>query len=226
VERIIEDALSKLKEAGVILVDMDLPDVMHLLETIIASVRAFEAPRSIAAYLATHGAPISFTWLMDATSPAIARRLKDFAFPSSANSVEAYKHAQSTLRPALRDIYHCYFRQHQLSAVVFPTVRVPAPPITSDVVSPAPDVDLNGRRVPAGLVFGRNVSPASAAGLPGLSIPAGLNSEGLPVGLELDCLSGDDAELLQLGVLVEQVLGRLPPPNSSGVDPSRGSTLV
>jgi mandelamide amidase len=49
-------------------------------------------------------------------------------------------------------------------------------------------------------------------GVPGISLPAGLTRQGLPVGLELDSTSNRDAELLALGIAVENLLGRLPPP--------------
>jgi len=51
-------------------------------------------------------------------------------------------------------------------------------------------------------------------GAPALSIPAGL-SQGLPVGLELDALPGNDSKLLGLGVAVQAVIGRIPPPSFS-----------
>ena len=44
-----------------------------------------------------------------------------------------------------------------------------------------------------------------------ISLPSGL-SAGLPVGLELDAMPGDDAKLLSLGLAVEKVLGEIAPP--------------
>jgi Asp-tRNA(Asn)/Glu-tRNA(Gln) amidotransferase A subunit family amidase len=43
-------------------------------------------------------------------------------------------------------------------------------------------------------------------------MPAGLTTNGLPVGLELDGLPGNDEALLGLGLSVEATLGRLPAP--------------
>jgi mandelamide amidase len=40
----------------------------------------------------------------------------------------------------------------------------------------------------------------------------GLNSEGLPLGLELDAAEGRDRDLLTLACAVEAVLNRLPAP--------------
>jgi len=119
-----------------------------------------------------------------------------------------------THRPTLQSALRHHFRHHRLDAMVFPTVRVTAPPVTEDVFSPGPEVELRGRKVPPQLAFGRNISLASAAGLPALALPAGLGPDGLPVGLELDGLTGEDHNLLRLGLAVESVLGSIPPPCS------------
>jgi mandelamide amidase len=39
-----------------------------------------------------------------------------------------------------------------------------------------------------------------------------LSPEGLPVGLEIDGLPGDDRKVLAIGVMIEGVLGRIAPP--------------
>jgi len=49
--------------------------------------------------------------------------------------------------------------------------------------------------------------------MPGLTIPAGLRpTTGMPVGLSLDGLRDSDERLLAIGMAIEQVLGRTPPP--------------
>jgi len=59
----------------------------------------------------------------------------------------------------------------------------------------------------------RNTDPGSNAGLPGLTIPAGLGpTTGLPVGISLDGPRGSDERLLAIGIAIEHVLGRTPPP--------------
>jgi indoleacetamide hydrolase len=58
----------------------------------------------------------------------------------------------------------------------------------------------------------RNVAPGSTAGLPGLVLPAGLTRAGLPVSLEFDGPCGAERVLLDIGLLLEGVLGRLPAP--------------
>ncbi|NCV86166.1 MAG: amidase, partial [Oxalobacteraceae bacterium] len=51
------------------------------------------------------------------------------------------------------------------------------------------------------------------AGIPGLQVPVGLGtSSKLPVGLELDGPAGSDRKLIGIGLALEQLFGRLPPP--------------
>ncbi|MNR18266.1 Mandelamide hydrolase [compost metagenome] len=57
----------------------------------------------------------------------------------------------------------------------------------------------------------RNTEPAASAGLPGIQLPIGLGARtGLPVGLELDALNGNDRRLLAIGVVLEALFGRIP----------------
>ncbi len=58
----------------------------------------------------------------------------------------------------------------------------------------------------------RYTSMASIGRRPGLSLPAGLNGRGLPVGLELDGLTGGDEALMSTARAVASVLDPLPPP--------------
>jgi mandelamide amidase len=43
-------------------------------------------------------------------------------------------------------------------------------------------------------------------------LPAGLTPSGLPVALEFDGAAGSDRSVLALGLALETVLGKLPPP--------------
>lgn len=74
------------------------------------------------------------------------------------------------------------------------------------------EVEVHGRRIPLDEAMARNIAPGSTAGLPGLVLPAGLTVHGLPVALEFDGPAGSDRRLLELGLALEGVLGRLPPP--------------
>ena len=49
--------------------------------------------------------------------------------------------------------------------------------------------------------------PASLAGLPAMSVPAGLNSEGLPLGLQIIGRAFDEQGVLNAGMAIEQRAG-------------------
>ncbi len=63
---------------------------------------------------------------------------------------------------------------------------------------------LNGVQTPF-QTFIRNTDHGSVIGAPGISLPAGL-SDGLPVGIELDGLPGQDSALLAAAAAIETVL--------------------
>jgi mandelamide amidase len=71
---------------------------------------------------------------------------------------------------------------------------------------------LNGKKVPTFPTYIRNTDPGSNAGIPGLTVPAGLSKDGMPVGLEIDGPAWTDRRLLAIGLTMESVFGRLPPP--------------
>ncbi|MGO4285453.1 amidase family protein, partial [Bosea sp. TAB14] len=48
------------------------------------------------------------------------------------------------------------------------------------------------------------------AGLPGIAVPAGLDSQGLPLGLQLIGRPFDEETLFSLGEVIEQAAGRFP----------------
>ncbi len=49
--------------------------------------------------------------------------------------------------------------------------------------------------------------PASLAGLPAMSVPAGLNSDGLPLGLQIIGKAFDEQGVLNAGLAIEQRAG-------------------
>jgi indoleacetamide hydrolase len=121
--------------------------------------------------------------------------------------------ARGALREKIQQVYRNLFSAHHIVAIAFPTSPIVAPLINPNGDRRDAQIDLNGRRVNLGQTMFRNTRVTGALGAPGLSLPAGLTRQGLPVGLELDGLNGADAELLAVGIRVEQVLGALPAPD-------------
>jgi mandelamide amidase len=113
-----------------------------------------------------------------------------------------YKAAMEQARPALLKQFADTFDKYGIEALISPTTPAVA-------VAQGPEASS----LPTFLLFIRNTDPGSNAGIPGLTIPAGLGpSTGLPVGLSLDGPRGSDERLLTLGMAIEKVLGRTPPP--------------
>ena len=113
-----------------------------------------------------------------------------------------YQAAMQRARPALIAHFADTFRNYGIDALVGPTTPHVAVAQGAEASSLA-----------TFLLFIRNTDPGSNAGIPGLTVPAGLGpTTGLPVGLSLDGPRGSDERLLSLGLAMEKVLGRTPPP--------------
>lgn len=206
-------AKQKLVDAGVVMVDVDMADVMALNDQISFQVALHEPIADIPAYLVANGASnISLQSIADQLSSPDVKA----AFGAILADVygSAYAAAVNTHRPALQLLYQQYISDNQLDAILFPTTMLPAPPIDA-VAGSASSIRINGEVAPGLSEFTaliRNTDPSSNAGLPGLSIPAGLTAAGLPVGLEIDGPLGSDQTLLAIGLSMEGVLGHLGAP--------------
>ena len=205
--RLLEAVLVRLKDAGAVLVEADVPDVARLDNEAGFPIALHETVVDLDAYLGSHGSPLRYRELVaQCASPDVARLLQslhgDAAVPEA-----AYRHALDVLRPQLQAAFRDHFARHDVVAIVFPTTPLPAAPIGDDET-----VLLNGERVPTFPTFIRNSSPGSVAGIPGISVPAAMTAAGLPLGLELDGPAGSDARLLAIAAAVEAVLPDTPAP--------------
>jgi mandelamide amidase len=210
VETVMRAACDKLKEAGVELVEADIPDLFELDQKVSFVVALHEPIEDIAAYLAASG--IEGVTLADIAaliaSPDVAGA---FGAITADAFGAAYPDVMSVQRPALQKLYADYFREHRLDAILFPTTIAPAPLIDLEKGSGEMSID-GGAPVPVFDTMIRNTDPGSNAGLPGLSLYAGMTAGGLPVGLEIDGPVGSDAKLLGLGLSIEAILGTAPAP--------------
>jgi mandelamide amidase len=125
-------------------------------------------------------------------------------------SPEAVVKARAAM-DALGAQYQDALRQQTVAAIAFPTMPVPAPLLPTDEDTLPKEVEISGRKYPDTVLL-RNSLPGPLWRVPGLSIPAGLTPAGLPAGLELEGLAGQDNQLLSLGMAVEAVLGPVPAP--------------
>jgi len=205
-----EAALEKLRQAGVTLVEVDMPRLKSLNDGASFPVALYEAYDDLKAYLARHRVGLSVEEVAAAIASKDVKGTYDGLvvprkLPAPNGVVDAapiYQAAMQQARPALVAHFADTFRDYAIDALVGPTTPGVA------VVQGAEASSLE-----TFLRFIRNTDPGSNAGIPGLTIPAGLGpSTGLPVGLSLDGPRGSDERLLALGLAIEELLGRTPPP--------------
>jgi mandelamide amidase len=204
VEKVIQDAFAKLREAGAQLLEVDLNGLLNLEEQLIAGLRRQNNPNRLAQWLAAH------------VSGVTVEAINGFrnSFPTSTTppavtelSVEA---SNKILRQAVAQ-YASVFQSNQIVALAFPSVLCPPPLINCNGDTPGQKIRVNGQWVDEASYIWGMLFWSARMGVPSLSVPAGLTS-GLPVGLLLQGRAGDDSSILGLGVAVEHVLGAVPPP--------------
>ena len=203
-------ALAKLRAAGVTLVDVEMPKLMDINGQIGFPLALYEANDDMAAYLAKYRTGIDLAQLAAGiASPDVKGTFDAFVIPRKlpapngvVDAKPVYEHAMRVARPALQKLYRDTFAKNRLDALVFATVPRVALAAGPEASSP----ENFGALI-------QNTDPGSNAGIPGVQLPSGLGATtGLPVGLELDGPAGSDRKLLAVGLAVESVLGRLPPP--------------
>jgi indoleacetamide hydrolase len=205
--RLMADVLARLKDAGAVLVEGDIPEVARLDGEAGFPIALYETVVDLDAYLAGHGSTMRYRELVAQCASPDVKGLLQSLHGEGAIPEAAYRHALEVLRPQLQAAYRDHFRKHDVAAVIFPTTPLPAAPIGDDET-----VLMNGERVPTFFTFIRNTSPGSVAGIPGISLPAAMTAAGLPLGIELDGGENDDARLLAIAAAVERVLPKIAAP--------------
>jgi indoleacetamide hydrolase len=208
VGRITEEALRKLQQAGVEVVEAEVPDVERLRKLTTWPIQNHDVLPALKKYLEENQAGITVEDVVAQASADIQHDLRD-AMPSGNFFVseKAYQAARGVYRSQLIKNYADYFRRTGVTAIVFPALIFPPTPIGE-----AEDVMISGKKIGFAEAVSRSIAPGSTAGLPGLVLPAGMTATGLPIAMEFDGPAGSDRELLALGLSLEQVLGRLPAP--------------
>jgi indoleacetamide hydrolase len=215
VERLTELAIARLKDAGVQVIETQLPGLASLIELTTNPVQNHDVRVALPRYLEEYGAGVDFDALVAQASPDIQQAFRSDVLPGGANFITeaVYAAARDQYLPALRRLYQEYFARTRVAAIIFPTTLVPAPRIGEETT-----VQVGGKPLPFETVVARNIAPGSTAGLPGLVLPVGLTHAGMPVSIELDAPAGHDRQLLSLGLAVERALGvtAMPAPSRTG----------
>jgi mandelamide amidase len=206
--KIAADTLATLKKAGVELVEADIPDVGALDQAAGFPIALYETIVDLNKYLAGHKTGLDFAKVVAEVASPDVKGILSSLLGEMAVPEPAYREALSMHRPKLQRAYADYFKRERVEAAIFPTTPLPACKIGDDDTTM-----LNGAAVPTFFTFIRNTSPGSVAGIPGLSLAAGLTPAGLPVGMELDGPEGSDRRLLAIGLALEPILPKMPPPH-------------
>lgn len=208
---VFEAAIDQLTSAGVDIVELNAPELLSLNAAVGFPVALYEAYDDMKLYLEKYDTGVSIEQLAGGiVSPDVKGTYEGLVLPRKLPTPDntlidarpVYESAMARGLPALQEFYRDLFADNEIEALVFPTVPVVA--MSAGPQSSALEF--------FGLVI-QNTDLAGNAGLPGLQIPAGLGADsGLPVGIELDGPAGSDRRLLELGLAVENLLGRIPPP--------------
>jgi indoleacetamide hydrolase len=202
----VQAALEGLRGAGVTLVPIDLQEVLAL-----AAPLPFIPPDErarIATWLQQHVPGVTLQDLIRQIASPDVKAI--FEAPVQADSSGSGEE-RARRRSAAVEAYGRLYRDAGIVALAFPNPLIPAPRIATHGDPVDPQIEVNGHRVPVMSLVGRDTTFAPRMGAPGLTLPAGLTA-GLPVGLELEALPGQDAWLLGFGLACEQVLKPLPVP--------------
>ncbi|KIX94593.1 uncharacterized protein Z520_09639 [Fonsecaea multimorphosa CBS 102226] len=203
VNKVITGALQTLQDNGTVLVDVEIPNLMKLLEITFTyhqrsrsdlddffSRHPFLKTNTKEIYDSKKYHPALDLFEGIATGIGTPQEDPDFT-------------ARLLAREELQRAITVTLAKHNLDALAFPDVQIPAP-LLEDVLS---------QRWPAA-DFPTNTLVSSQSLFPSVTVPAGLTQggSGLPVGLELVSLPYREQKLLELAYGVEQLVqGRKPP---------------
>lgn len=212
VREVADAALARLRDAGVQLVELDMPDLPAANAAVGMPLCLYEQKPDLTGYLQRYGTGVSFEEVVARISSPDVKAIFDGlivpgVLPTPDGAALAlqplYERVIAVQRDELIAVYRRAFQDHALDGLLFPTVPIPPMAATPEASS----FESFSR-------LARNVDPGSNAGLPGLSVPAVLCAQGLPVGLEIDGLPGEDRKVLAIGLTLEAILGRLAAPRA------------
>lgn len=204
VAHVARSALDRMSERATF-VDIDIGDIVSEASKLLMPLVAADMSRDIPAFLASECPDVSPADLVEQMKDPEAKGIMRACLGADPTSPEIA--AARIQRAALIKAYRQAFRHHQISAIVYPTVRFP--PFSLPDAGEHVDMAVTQTR---SWSLTLNTSIASFMGAPSLSIPAGVVEERLPMGLCLDGLPGDDDLVLALGGELEKHLGPLKRP--------------
>lgn len=197
---VIEDALTRLADAGALLIETEVRELEERSAPISLSLTFAEWPGDLGRYLSAGRCPVPVWEIAEAMAGPVERGWLENELWGEGVTHERYLDILTHGRPAVIAAYRECFARDRLDALVLPTTRLPARPVGQDQT-----VSINGRSVRTLEAYLRNTDPSAVAGLPSISVPAGLTPSGLPIGLSFDGPPGTDATVMALAEAFEQL---------------------
>lgn len=207
---VVEDVLKRLRGAGVELVAIEMSELPNLADRTRFAMALYDAKDDMEAYLRNFNTGVTLDQLVGSiASKDVKGTYQNLVMPRKVptpNGVidagPAYVAAMSEAYPRLWKYMDDIFNNNRVDVIIYPTTPAVA-------AMQGPDAS----NVETFLKFIRNTDPTSVAGLPSLSIPAAIGpSTDMPVGIEIAGPRGSDRRVLAIGMAIEDLLGRMPPP--------------
>jgi Asp-tRNA(Asn)/Glu-tRNA(Gln) amidotransferase A subunit family amidase len=201
VSRITEQALLKLRDAGVVLVEVDLGEYARSATKMFLGAMNIAARADLEEYLASRPTKLKMSDIIEGIrSPDIKTSYQVITPDTVVKDTLSQLH--KVTQPRLNQIYTEALKAKGINFIVLPTE-----PIVAPLIKVGGDSDGSGKRDPEIMKLIRNTCITAVVGAPAVSIPAGLTAQGLPVGLEFDGINGADGALLSLALAAEKALG-------------------
>lgn len=196
-----EAVLLSLRQAGVQLIDVQMPDLEKINNSASSVIAMHEFTMDFPKYLQQNNIGVSFEEVISAIASEDVKMMIT-SLLADPIPLAVYDQAINEFRPKLQALYANAFEAYQLEALLVPATPCAARPIVSSDLS----IELNGEQVPTLPTYIRNVDPSSVAGIPSLAIPAGpagTADSGLPVGMCLDGPLHSDRRLFEIAKAIE-----------------------
>jgi indoleacetamide hydrolase len=208
--RVSEEALRRLRDAGAILIDVNLRTWAQTAIPTFFTLATMHGFKDVADFLERNGSKVTVDEIVKSirSKDILAFSQRILNNPVTPEAAEAAVKTRLRLAHEYQDL----FRRENVSALVYPTVPVLAPPIRPQGDEPTDTIELNGKQVNQFNTAMRNTHVSGVVGIPSVNIPVGLSLSGLPVGLSFSGLADSDSKLLGLGLSIEAAFGRLPVP--------------
>ena len=206
------DAAKKLEAAGAIVEEFDLSLVDYAIPTYY-TIAAAEASSNLERFdgIKYGFRAKEFEGLHDmykktrseGFGPEVKRRIMLGSFVLSSGYYDAYYLKALRVKALIKKAFDDAFQKYD--AILGPVAPTTAPLIGNSLSDPI--------KMYLGDIYTISVN---LAGLPGISVPCGLDSEGLPIGLQLigDCFK--DEKIIRLAYAYEQLRGAFPTPEKGG----------